>query len=81
MGISTIKPEGLPEAFTVVEKMIGEVFQCNPWGGSGRVNFVETTTGDVVVYREGAQGSNIQIKREDFDGLISFLIRVYQQHS
>lgn len=81
LGVSTVKPEGLPKAFTVVERDIGEVFQCEPLHGEGKVNFVETKTGDVVVYREGKTGSNIKVGREDLPNLVQFLMHVYWEHS
>lgn len=81
MGVSTIKPEGLPKAFTVVEREIGEVFQCDPLRGTGKVNFVETKQGDVVIYREGVQGSNLQVRHSDLLALASFLGHVFVEHS
>lgn len=80
LGMSTTKPEGLPGAFTVVEKEIGEVHQINPLRGSGRVNFVETPNGDVVVYREGVSGSSINIPHGELPDLARFLNHVWREH-
>lgn len=78
MGVSTIKPEGLPGAFTVVEKEIGCVHQI-PTVNGRHVNFVEAKNGDVVVYREGVSNSNFKIPAEDISQLIKFLMHVHTE--
>lgn len=80
MGVSTVKPEGLPKAFTVVEKEIGEVYQVDALRGAGKVNFVETPKGDIVIYREGVQGSGWSIPHGQMIGLVQFLARIYNEH-
>lgn len=79
MGVSTIKPQGLPKAFTVVEKEIGCVHQI-PVVNGRHVNFVETKNGDVVVYREGVSNSNFNITRDEIPALMAFLRHVYVDH-
>jgi len=76
MGVSTVKPENLPKAFTVVEKEIGCVYQI-PVENGRHINFVEAKNGDVVVYREGMSNSNFKIPREEMSKLIAFLMHVY----
>ncbi len=78
MGVSTVKPEGLPKAFTVVEKEIGCVYQI-PTQTGRHINFVEAKNGDVVVYREGVSNSNFKIQREELSSLIAFLMHVYAE--
>lgn len=78
MGISTVKPEGLPKAFTVVEKEVGCVYQIAAISGR-HINFVEAKNGDVVVYREGVANSNFKVPAEDISQLIQFLMHVHAE--
>lgn len=80
LGVSTVKPENLPKAFTVVEKMVGEVHQVSPTRGSGHINFVETKNGEVAVYREGVQGSNLNIPHSELPALVRFLNHIWLEH-
>lgn len=79
MGVSTVKPEGLPKAFTVVEKEIGCVHQI-PIENGRHINFVEAKDGDVVVYREGVTNSNFKIPRDEIPAILGFLKHVYVDH-
>lgn len=79
VGLSTTKPENLPNGFSVQERSVGEVYQVNTL--LGNVNFVETKTGDIVIYKEGVQGTSIKIPHERLRALAGFLLQVYFEHS
>jgi hypothetical protein len=80
LGVSTVKPEGLPKAFTVVEKEVGEVHQVTSMRGDGHINFLETKNGDIVVYREGVRGSTINIPHAELPDLVRFLNYIWLEH-
>lgn len=80
VGTSNVRPYELPRGLEVVEKMVGEVHQVVDNTKGGKINFVEATNGDVVIYKEGISGSNLKISHDQLPALIQFLNQVWIEH-
>lgn len=73
-GSSFVRPENLPDGFTVKERLVGEVFSTRD------LVFHETKDGSVVVYRQGVPGSNVKISLDEVIRLSNFLRTVALDH-
>lgn len=73
-GSSTVKPENLPEGFTVKERLVGEVL------GTKELVFHEVRDGSVVVYRQGVPNSNVKLSPEEVKEVVRFFSEVIYYH-